>query len=138
MIKISKKVDNSEAIKEVQDRFRFILLIAIFFYTILSNGSNENKAELSIYYGGLVGMYFLAFFLFEILKNRFNNFWLKVINILTLVGIGIFITPIFLMVFVAKISPQIFSAILKIPIFGMMILPISLTAIISWTSEFKK
>ncbi len=135
---IKELKNNFEIIKEIQDRFRFILLVAIFFYTILSDGSVGNQAELSVSYGGLIGFYFLVFFLFEILKNRLNIFWLRKINILTLVGIGIFIAPILLLVYATKISPQIFSITLKIPIFGMILLPLLLTAIISWAYSFKR
>jgi hypothetical protein len=128
------KTNRLEIIKEIQDRFRFIILIAIFLYTILSSASDSRRVEFAISYGGLVGMYFLAFFLFEILKMKFSLVWLKIINISTLVGIGIFIAILLIFVFITKIPTGVVGWILKIPMFMIMILPVFLTTIISLPS----
>lgn len=134
--------NNSEIIKEVQDRFRFILLVAIFFYTVMTKLSDvytkDKVGESTITYAGLISLYFIVYLLFEISKNKLNLFWLNAVNILTLVGVGIFIILIILFVFAGKIPLNIFLTILKIPAWGIMIMPILLTVIIAGSSELKR
>jgi len=141
-IMVDKIRDNSETIKEIQDRFRFILLVAIFFYTVMSKlsdiYSNDKSGEFTVSYAGLVAFYFIVYFLFEIFKKEIGSFWLKTINILTLVGIGIFILPIILISLADKIPANLLLVVFKLPFGGILIMPVVLTAIISWASSFKK
>ncbi len=71
---MERRKDNPEIIKEIQDRIRFILLVAIFFYTVMSK-LDDGKFSLS--YAGLVSLYFIVYFLFEIFKNKLSPLWLK-------------------------------------------------------------
>ncbi|MDD2696680.1 MAG: hypothetical protein PHE52_00780 [Candidatus Pacebacteria bacterium] len=134
--------NNSETIKEIQDRYKSVLLIAIFFYTVMTKLFDiyeEDKAgESTITYAGLISFYFIVYLLFEISKNKLTPIWLRIINNLTLVGIGIFIIPMLLFVFVGKIPSNIFLTIFKIPLWGILLIPAVLTGIISWTSSFKR
>lgn len=138
---MEEEKNKSEIIKEIQDRFRFILLVAIFFYTVMSKLSDvynkDSSAEFTIVFPGLIALYFLIYFIFEIFKNRLDFSWLKKINLLVLIVIGTFIVLIMLLSFMTKIPTPFLLPALKFSIWGIMIIPILLTVIITWSSEFK-
>jgi len=140
-IMVNKK-NHSEIIKEIQDRFRFILLVAIFFYTVMSKlfdvYSKDKSGEFTIIYAGMIALYFSVYFIFEIFKNRLDFLWLKKINLLTLIVIGAFIVLILLPSLMTKIPAPLLMFVLNFSIWGVMIIPIILTVIISWTPWFKK
>jgi len=137
-----ERKNNSEIIKEIQDRFRFILLVAIFFYTVMSKLSdiynNDKLGELTITYAGVVAIYFVIYFLFEIFKNECNLFSLKAINIFTLAGVGMFIMPIILFSLMGRIPTQPLLLVFKFSIWGIMLIPIAFAGIFSWALGSKK
>jgi len=136
------KNNNTEIVKEIQDRFRFVLLVAVFFFTVMSKLSDlyakEKAGEFIVAYAALIAFYFIVYISFEILKKNLTIYNLKIINILMLIGAGMFIMPLVLFIFADKIPTNIFLIILKITIWGIMLVPLLLTAIITWSSEFKK
>jgi magnesium-transporting ATPase (P-type) len=134
--------NNSEIIKEIQDRFRFILLVAIFFYTVMSKLSdiynNDKSGEFAVAYAGVVAIYFVIYFLFEIFKNKCNLFSLKIINIFIFAGVGMFIIPIILLSLMGKIPTQPLLVVFKFSILGIILIPIIFAGIFSWVLGSKK
>ena len=139
---MTNKKEHSEIIKEIQERFRFVLLVAIFLYTVMSKlfdlYTAERAGEFSTAYAGFIALYFFIYFLFEISKNKLSFIWLKRINLLALITIGIFILPILLFALANKIPELFLMPVLKFSIWGIMIMPLLLTAIISLAFQFKE
>lgn len=130
---IDRIENNSEIIKEIQDRFRFVILVVIFFLGLLYNFFNEFRPEKSdnivLSYSILIVLYILIYILFEVVKKRLILKWLKTINSLMIINIGIFIIPIsFLSLSVVESPNKIILFILpiffKITLYGILIIPI--------------
>lgn len=138
-----ESINKSEIIKEIQDGIRFIILVAIFFSGVLSNffgtyDKNES-GKVTLSYAGLVALYLIVYLLFEVLKNKINIRFLKWTYNLTLAGAGLFLIPIIFMSSADKIySNWPLLALYKLSLWGIMLIPVALIAIISWSSEFKK
>jgi hypothetical protein len=139
---MDEKKNNSEIIKEIQERFRFILLVAIFFYTVVSKISdiynNDKSGEFTISYAGVVAVYFIIYFLFEISKNKCSLRLLKTLNIFALTGMGMFIIPVILFSLMNEIPAQILLIVLKFSIYGIILIPIVFTSIFTWVLGAEK
>lgn len=118
-------------ISEIQSRTQFIIVVAMFFLTVLYyffSITDKSKADETVLsYSILVGTYILFYLIFEISKNKLFISHLKFINILTLTGVGFYLIPIFLLA-MAKHLPNswLLLYIFKFSLFGLLIIPIIL------------
>lgn len=134
--------NNSEIIKEIQDRIQFIIVISIFFPAVMQyffNIYDKTKADsTALSYTTLVGLYLVFYILFEILKNKISIIWLKMINILMLVGIGLFFIPILFLSLVEKLPNfPILLTLFTSSLYGLLIIPSLLIIFILWSVLLK-
>ena len=140
---VQSQNNHRNLIAEIRNRIQFLVMIAIFFSGLLYNFFNvydktkSNNVALS--YGMLVALYLIVYLLFEIRKNKINADWLERINILTLVGVGMFLIPIIFVSSAEKIpNSSILLILYWLSLHGLLIVPLLLIIIILWSLMFKK
>jgi hypothetical protein len=97
-VMVEKSENNKEVIiQEIKNRLRFIIELSIFFPTIIyffySINAISKANEMALSFSQIIPIYLANYILFEILKRGTTTNWLKIINFLVLVGIGLFIFP---------------------------------------------
>lgn len=135
--------NRKDLIGEIRQRIQFVVTISIFYTAILYHWFNiYDKAKsdkMVISYTALVGFYLIAYIIFEIEKNKIQYIFLKIINISTLIGTGMFLVQFALMSYLDKLPNMFFIKIIEIfSLWGAMLVPIALLVFIIWSPIFKK
>ncbi len=137
--------NNKELISEIRNRIQFLVTIAIFFSGVLYYFFNvfdkNNASRIALQYALIVIFYLLSYFFFELFKNKINKTFLAFINVLTLLGVVVFIIPIFYLgVLKNELSGFIDIILFNISIWGLFIIPalIFLTICIACVLPTKK
>ncbi|HVY67300.1 MAG TPA: hypothetical protein VHA30_00160 [Patescibacteria group bacterium] len=92
--------EKKELIGEVERRLEFVITLAIFFPSLLyslfnvANESEQNSNGIIIKWGLFVSFYIIDYIIFQIRKKRTGESLLEMLKILLLIGIGIYIIPI--------------------------------------------
>jgi len=90
-----------QLVAEIDNRLQFVTVISIFFCTLLYSffrsinrtDADSNKALTK--WAGVAGAYLLNYLLFETFRSRMRVPVLKFVNVLTLLGMALFVLPIF-------------------------------------------
>lgn len=113
--------EKKELISEVQQRIQFLVLVAIFlsglFYNFFNKYAKYESDNFVLSFGVIIAIYFSIYILFEITKNKISDKFLKILDVVILVGIGFFVIPILFLGLVDKL-PNL-SFILLIYKFGL-------------------
>jgi len=140
---IQNQNNHQSLITEIQNRIQFLVMIAIFFpavvYYFFNIYDKSNADKIALSYAWLVAAYLLTYIFFEILKNKIKIIFLRVINILTLVGVSTFLLPITQLSLIGTQSSVllfIMQILVKISLYGLIIVPVGLLIIILWPFLF--
>jgi len=122
-----------DVIQEIQSKTQFVITITIFFLAVTQNYfkiHDESKAnDIFLKYSLVFAFYLIFYLLFEWRKNNICLFWLNIIRLLIIVGIGFFVFPILTMIFTEDpkfIMSWIYVAFYLISLWGIFIVPVLL------------
>jgi magnesium-transporting ATPase (P-type) len=140
---VEENKNNTGTVTEIQNRLQLIITIAIFFSAVVYNFFNiydKTKSDsVALSYGILVVFYLLAYFLFEIRKNKIVANRLKIINVLMLVGVVMFSIPILYMTSVGRLHNSLILLVLSlVSLYILPIIPIIVIIIILYPPIFRE
>ena len=140
---VQNQNNHQNLIAEIENKIQFLVMIAIFFpavvYYFFNIYDKSNADKIALSYAWLVAAYLLTYIFFEILKNKIKIIFLRVINILTLVGVSTFLLPITQLSLIGTQSSVllfIMQILVKISLYGLIIVPVGLLIIILWPFLF--
>jgi hypothetical protein len=87
-------------VKEIENRFTLIIGISMFFPALVLTffrfvkQSDDMSNAVFLTWAGLIGFYLLAYVFFQVLKNKMGEGWLRWLDILSLIEIGLFVFPV--------------------------------------------
>ncbi len=135
--------NDKEIISEIRSRIQFLITIAIFFIGLLYyfykifNPENAEKTTLS--FAIVIISYLVLYLCFESLRNLINNYWFKIINILTLVDVGSFLVPaIYLSSLKNNLGNLVEILLLKISLWVLLFAPVLTLLAVIIASLFSK
>ena len=115
--------------ENIKSRFMVVLVLSILVSSALASLYNVNSATSGMAYLAILTPVFfvLSFAIFEGLKNKFNNFYLKIVSIELLCGIVSFVFPLTFVAFFKTIASLGFlmKAVLFIAIWGVPLIAVA-------------